>query len=60
MAEKYIPYDKRSKKEKRAADQKKRLDWGQVRPVTVTHKDDRDYNRKKARQDLLKALHEED
>ena len=54
MAEKYIPYDKRSKKEKKKADQMQRLDWGQVKPVTITHKDRRDYNRQKEKQELLR------
>ena len=32
MADKYVPYEKRSKKEKKKTDQTKRLDWGRVRP----------------------------
>ena len=60
MGEKFIPYEKRSKKEKKKSDQKRRLDWGQVNPMTITHKDSRDYDRQKAKQELVKQLSEEE
>ena len=59
MADRYVPYEKRSKKEKKKTDQTKRLDWGQVRPATVTHKDGRDYDRQKTKQKLRKELETE-
>lgn len=47
--EKFIPYEKRSKKEKRKADQAKRTTWGGLNPVTRKPENSRAYNRSKAR-----------
>ena len=46
--EKYIPYEKLSKKEKRKADAARRNTWGDVNPVTRKPENSRAYNRKKA------------
>ena len=46
--EKFIPYEKLSKKEKRKLDQAKRQTWGELNPVTRTPKNSRAYDRKKA------------
>ena len=32
--EKFIPYEKLSKKKRRELDKKRRSDWGELRPVT--------------------------
>lgn len=46
--EKFIPYAKLSKKEKRKLDQAKRQTWGGLDPVTRKPKNSRAYDRKKA------------
>lgn len=46
--EKFIPYEKLSKKEKRKADQKKRQTWGNINPVTRKPANSNAYNRRKA------------
>lgn len=47
--EKFIPYEKRSKKQKRALDRAKRGTWGECKPVTRMPANPKAYNRKKAR-----------
>jgi hypothetical protein len=47
--EKFIPYEKLSKKEKRKLDQAKRQTWGQLNPVTRKPENSKAYNRNKAR-----------
>jgi len=46
--EKYIPYEKLSKKEKRKVDAMRRNTWGELKPVTRKPQNSRAYNRKKA------------
>ena len=46
--EKFIPYEKRSKKKKREHDRKQRVTWG-FNPVTRNTQNPKAYNRKKAR-----------
>lgn len=46
--EKFIPYEKLSKKEKRKLDQAKRQTWGNLNPVTRKPANSKAYNRKKA------------
>lgn len=53
--EKFIPYEKLSKKEKRKADQAKRRTWGEVNPVTRKPENSRAYNRRKS-QDWKREL----
>ena len=45
--DKFIPYEKRSKKAKREADKKQRRDWGGLNPVTRKPEDSCVYNRNK-------------
>ena len=47
--EKYIPYEKLSKKEKRKLDSAKRGTWGQISPVTRKPQSSKAYNRSKTR-----------
>ena len=47
--EKFIPYEKLSKKEKRRADLARRRTWGDVCPVTRKPANSRAYDRNKAR-----------
>ena len=47
--EKFIPYEKLSKKEKRKLDQAKRQTWGNLNPVTRKPENSKEYNRNKAR-----------
>ena len=47
--EKFIPYEKHSKKEKRKIDQARRQTWGELNPVTRMSESSKAYNRKKAR-----------
>ena len=46
---KFIPYEKLSKKEKRAIDLASRKTWNGLNPVTRKPDDPKAYNRKKAR-----------
>ena len=47
--EKFVPYEKLSKKEKKKADQARRQTWGELNPVTRKPQNSRAYNRSKAR-----------
>ena len=47
--EKFIPYEKLSKKEKRSRDLSRRNTWGQLNPVTRKPKNSKAYDRSKAR-----------
>ena len=47
--EKFIPYEKLSKKEKRKVDAARRSTWGTMNPVTRKPENSRAYNRNKAR-----------
>ena len=47
--EKFIPYEKLSKKEKRKQDLAKRQTWGELNPVTRKPENSKAYNRNKAR-----------
>lgn len=47
--EKFIPYEKLSKKEKRRRDAMQRGTWGALNPVTRKSKNEKAYNRQKAR-----------
>ena len=55
--EKYIPYEKLSKKEKRKADAARRNTWGEINPVTRKPQNSKAYNRNKARS-WKRELHE--
>ena len=46
--EKFIPYEKLSKKEKRKIDQAKRQTWGELNPITRKPENSKAYNRKKS------------
>lgn len=48
--EKFIPYEKLSKKEKRRRDTEKRGSWMGINPVTRKSENPKAYNRAKARQ----------
>ena len=47
--EKFIPYEKLSKKERRKRDAKGRTTWGALNPVTRKPENAKAYNRRKAR-----------
>ena len=47
--EKFIPYEKLSKKEKRKVDAAKRCTWGDLNPVTRKPQNSKAYYRSKAR-----------
>jgi hypothetical protein len=49
LMEKFIPYEKLSKKEKRSRDLSRRNTWGQLNPVTRKPKNSKAYCRSKAR-----------
>ena len=46
--EKFIPYEKLSKKEKRKIDQARRQTWGELNPITRKPATSKAYNRKKS------------
>ena len=48
--EKYIPYEKLSKRKRRELDASRRIGWGAVNPVTRRSENPKAYNRKKAQQ----------
>ena len=45
--ERYIPYEKLSKKKKRESDKKRRGGWGEINPITRKRENKKAYNRKK-------------
>ena len=47
--EKFIPYEKLSKKEKRKMDRAQRQTWGCLNPVTRKPENSRAYNRQKVK-----------
>ena len=47
--EKFIPYEKLSKKKKRKMDLAKRQTWGDINPVTRKPQNSKAYNRNKSR-----------
>ena len=47
--EKFIPYEKLTKKEKRKIDAAKRTTWGELNPVTRKPQNSKAYNRNKSR-----------
>ena len=49
MTEKFVPYEKLSKKAKKKLDASRRTTWGEMSPVTRKPENSRAYNRKKAR-----------
>ena len=53
--EKFIPYEKLSKKEKRKMDLAKRQTWGELNPVTRKPENSKAYNRKRT-QDWKREL----
>ena len=53
--EKFIPYEKLSKKEKRKIDQARRQTWGELNPVTRKPTNSKAYNRRKS-QDWKREL----
>ena len=55
--EKFTPYEKLSKKEKRKMDLAKRQTWGELNPVTRKPENSNAYNRKRA-QDWKRELPE--
>ena len=48
--EKFIPYEKLSKKEKRKMDLAKRQTWGELNPVTRKPQNNKAYNRKRTQE----------
>jgi hypothetical protein len=52
LMEKYVPLEKRSKKEQRAWYARQRGDWNGVKPVTRIVPSKKVYNRKKKRQEF--------
>lgn len=52
--EKFIPYEKLSKKEQRARNALRRGSWGGINPVTRKPANSRAYNRAKAKADARK------
>ena len=46
--EKFVPYEKLSKKEKKKRDSAQRNTWGELNPVTRKPENSRAYNRRKA------------
>ena len=55
--EKYIPYEKLSKKEKRKMDAARRNTWGELNPVTRKPQNSKAYNRNKSR-NWKREMHE--
>ncbi len=49
--EKFIPYEKLSKKKRRELNQKRRGDWGEIKPVSRKIESGKIYKRKKAKQE---------
>ena len=50
--EKFVPYEKLSKKKQRELDLKKRRNWNGISPVTKKSENPKAYNRKRHRNDF--------
>ena len=48
--QRFIPYEKLSKREKKRRDNERRQDWGQINPLTRKKEDRKVYNRKRNRE----------
>lgn len=48
--ERFVPYEKMSKKQQKAVDAKRRGSWGDLNPVTRKPENPKAYNRRKAQQ----------
>ena len=48
--ERFVPYEKMSKKQQKAVDAKRRGSWGGLNPVTRKPENPKAYNRRKAQQ----------
>ena len=55
MREKFIPYEKLSKKEQKKQDTQKRLTWGAFNPVTRTKPNGKIYSRARVKANQLRA-----
>ena len=55
---KIVTYEKMSKKEKRKIDRLRRRSWGLVKPATVTHKDEQEYDRAREKRELRRQMEE--
>ena len=55
--EKYIPYEKMSKKAQREHNKKQRKDWGGISPVTRCPQNPKAYNRAKSKRDRIDSGH---
>lgn len=55
--EKYIPYNKMSKKQQREYNKKQRKDWGGLSPITRRSENPKAYNRAKAKRDRFDSGH---
>ena len=55
--EKFIPYEKLSKKEQRKINAAKRTTWGALRPITRKPENSKAYNRNKSR-NWKREIHE--
>ena len=51
--EKFIPYEKLSKKKKRELDKARRGTWGELSPVTLKAQSAKVYDRNKARKEIF-------
>ena len=52
--DRFVTYDKMSKKQRKEYDRLKRRAWGGVKPATVTFRDGRGYDRKKMKRELAR------
>ena len=59
MGNKFIPYEKLSKKAKKEANKKGRKDWGGLNPVTRKPSSPRAYNRNKVKDSARKGNNED-
>lgn len=55
MSDKFIPYDKLSKKKQKEHNAKQRQDFGMVKPIGIVFKSKKDYNRKKIKEKIRKG-----
>lgn len=58
--EKFVPFEKMSKRRQREENQRKRSNWGNISPVTRKSENKKIYNRKKLRSADRKANRNED
>lgn len=59
MSDKFIPYEKMSKKKQNEYNKRQRKDFGDTKPISVVFKSKKDYNRQQEKEKIRKGNFDE-